>query len=74
MIWGAADEAHSLSYVTNWQNTKQPGETHRCKGYFYTAPKFIGKGNYHEKNRHSNSAAATVRRGSDLKHVKVQTG
>ncbi len=25
-----ADEAHSLSYVTN----RQPGETRRCKDYF----------------------------------------
>jgi hypothetical protein len=29
-----ADEAHSLSYVTNRQPAKQPGETRRCKGYF----------------------------------------
>jgi hypothetical protein len=38
MIRGIADEAHSLSYVTNRQAAKQLGETHRCKGYFYTAP------------------------------------
>jgi hypothetical protein len=39
MIWGIADEAHSLSYVTNRQTAKQPGEMRRCKGSFFTAPK-----------------------------------
>ena len=34
MIWEIADEEHSLSYVTNRQTTKQPGETRKCKGYF----------------------------------------
>jgi len=38
MIGGIADAAHSFSYVTNRQTTKQPKETRRGKGYFYTAP------------------------------------
>jgi hypothetical protein len=41
MIWGIADEAHSLSYVTNRQTAKRPGETRSYKGYFYTAPNVV---------------------------------
>ncbi len=43
MICSITGEAHSLSYVTNREMAKQPGETLRCKGYFYKASKSKGK-------------------------------
>jgi hypothetical protein len=39
MIFRITGEAHSFSYVTNRQGANQPGETLKCKGYFYTVPK-----------------------------------